>query len=86
MMTDDDDEAMPLWLSHLRELEPDQARAERVGARCREMIVRRQRHAESSARPDRLTAVVLQPWLVSGLCLCYLLGVVYDVIRLRSLP
>jgi hypothetical protein len=86
MMTDDADAATAMWLSQLRVLEPDAARAERVRARCRDTMVRRQQHAESSARPDRLTAVVLQPALIGGLCLTYLLGVVYEVIRLHSHP
>ena len=85
-MTDDADEATALWLSQLRVLEPDSARAERVRARCRAVIVTRQQHAEDSIRPDRVTAVVLQPALVGGLCLTYLLGVVYEVIRLHSHP
>jgi len=84
MIAEDDDEETPLRLSHLRALEPDSVRAERVRARCREALVKRQQRAESSARPDSLTAVVLQPILVSGLCLGYLLGVVYDVIRLHT--
>ena len=86
MMSDDAEGASRLWLSRLRVLEPDSARSERVRARCRNMIVKRQQHAESSARPDGFTAIVLQPALVGGLCLSYLLGVIYDVIRLHSHP
>jgi hypothetical protein len=86
MMTDGVDEPTRLWLSHLQVLEPDPVRAGRVRARCRDMIVKRQQHAESSARPDGFTAVVLQPALVAGLCLGYLLGVIYDVIRLHGHP
>jgi hypothetical protein len=86
MTTDNADEATRLWFSKLRVLEPDPARAERVRARCRDTLAGRQQRAEDSTSPDGVTAVVLQPALVGGLCLIYLLGVVYDIIRLHSHP
>ena len=86
MMTDHSDDAAAMWLSQLRVLEGDSARAERVRARCRDMMVKRQALAERSAPPDRLMGVVLQPVLVGGLGVIYLLGVVYDVIRLHTQP
>ncbi len=84
MMSDEADEATLRRLRRLPVLEPDPARAERVRARCRDMLNRRQQRAERSTRPDRFTAVVLQPALVGSLGLSYLLAVLYDVIRLQG--
>lgn len=86
MMADDADDVTARLLSRLRVLEPDSARAERVRARCRDIIAKRQQRAASPVRSDSLTAVVLQPALIGGLCLSYLLGVAYDVIRLYRHP
>ena len=83
-MSDDADDATLRRLRRLRVLEPDRARAERVRARCHDMIARRQKRAEPTTGSDGFTAVVLQPALVGGLCISYLLAVVYDVIRLHA--
>ena len=83
-MTDEPVEATLGRLLRLRVLEPDPARADRIRTRCRDIVARRQPRTERGTRPDRFTGAVLQPALVAGLCLCYLLAVVYDVIRLHG--
>ncbi len=66
-------------------LTPDQARLERVRARCHAAIARRQLEAERSARRVRFRACVLEPALGGGFCLIYLAGVFYDVLRFKGI-
>ncbi len=82
-MTDHDCDPVLRSLERLPLLEPDQARAERVRARCRSGISRhRQRVAHSERGAD---AALLEVTLVGVLCVMYLSAVVHDALRLHGL-
>lgn len=67
----------------LPRLEPDRARVERVRARCRAALARRQQVA-NSPRPGNFTSRVIEPALVGGLCVIYLTAVVLDALGLLA--
>ena len=55
----------------LTALAPDPARAERMRARCRMLLVRRTRRAEMTAAIGGFTWRVVAPIVVGGVCLVY---------------
>jgi hypothetical protein len=81
-MTDHDRDPVLRSLERLPLLKPDEARAERVRARCRSGISRRRRRPEHSERGAN--TAVLEVTL-AGLCVMYLSAVVHDALRLHGL-
>ncbi|MGC4082998.1 MAG: hypothetical protein QM736_13040 [Vicinamibacterales bacterium] len=81
-MSDHTDETALRRSLHVRVLDPDPERAARVRARCRQIVATPLRRSERSTNADGLTAMLLQPAVVGGLCLCYLLATVYDLVLL----
>jgi hypothetical protein len=85
MTIDELDDQLLRDLHRVSVLTPDQARLERVRARCHAAIARRQLQAERSARRARFRARVLEPALVGGFCLTYLVGVFYNVLQFKGI-
>ena len=75
MMLDGHDDPILRHVSRLPELTPNQARADRVRARCRAKL----------APPARNQASAIEPALLAGFCLFYLSAIVHDVLRLRGI-
>ena len=74
MTTDHDNDPILLSVSRLQILTPDEARTERLRARCRARL------------GDRVPATNHRfgPALIAGLCVLYLSAIVHDVLRLRE--
>ncbi len=81
-MTDHDCDPVLRSLERLPLLKPDEARAERVRARCRSGISRHRQRLEHAERGAN--GAVLEVTLV-GLCVMYLSAVVHDALRLHGL-
>jgi hypothetical protein len=82
-MTDHDCDPVLRSLERLPLLTPDQARAERVRARCRAGFSRHRQRVEHSERVAN--AALLELTLVGVLCVMYLSAVVHDALRLHGL-
>lgn len=67
-------------LQRLSPVAPDEARAERVRARCHAALSRRQAARQPKPRPAGTR--VWEPALVAGLCLAYLSTVVRQALHL----
>jgi hypothetical protein len=84
-MTTDETEILTMHhLQHLRVMEPDVARAERVRARCRAAIIRRQPKADNSTSSAAYARLVIESAVIGALCAGYLFAVARDVLRLRG--
>jgi hypothetical protein len=66
-------------------LASDESRRERVRARCHAAIARRRLQVERRAGRARFRARVLEPALVGGFCLTYLVGVFYNVLQFKGI-
>ena len=82
MTMEHEDDGMLRRLHRLPALEPDAARAVRVRMRCRAALERRRRHVEARAESRSWTRLVLEPALLAGFCVSYLLALMLDVISL----
>jgi hypothetical protein len=71
-------------LEHLRKLAPDPNRADRLRAKLRTELVRREARARRGARRWGAVRGVLAPVLVGGLCVLYLAAVVGNALRLNG--
>jgi hypothetical protein len=71
-------------LEHLRKLAPDRDRADRLRAKLRTELVRREARARRGARRWDAVRCVLAPVLVGGLCVLYLAAVVGNALRLNG--
>jgi hypothetical protein len=71
-------------LEHLRKLAPDRDRADRVRAKLRTELVRREARARRGARRWDAVQRLLAPVLVGGLCVLYLAAVVGNALRLNG--
>ena len=74
MTTDHDNDPILLSVRRLQILTPDDARTERVRARCRARLGDR-----GPARNHQFG-----PALIAGLCVLYLSAIVHDVLRLSK--
>jgi hypothetical protein len=80
MIPDEARDPILIGLGRLSALQPDATRAVRVRALCRAALSRRQQRFTRTARGRTVVRRVLEPALVAGFCLIYLLGVAYDVL------
>ena len=85
-MNEDDIEATLTDVAHLPVLAPDAARSAEVHARCRATIARRAKTARPSIGTAEPARPILATALVGVLCLLYLVGVVYNALRVYVLP
>lgn len=74
MTLDHDTDPILRSVSRLQLLTPDEGRAERLRARCRDRLAQR-----APANSPRFV-----PALITGLCVLYLSALVHDVLRLRA--
>jgi hypothetical protein len=85
MTTVDPDDPLLRNLRRVPMLSPDEARVERIRARCHAAIARQRVQLDRSARRAKFIARVLEPALVGGLGLIYLSAVIRDVLRLHGM-
>jgi hypothetical protein len=85
-MTAKCDDATLRTLRHVPVLQPDAARTERLRTRCHGVLARRHQQAErSKQRGTSYRTLTLDAALLGALSVVYLLGLVYDVLRLHAL-
>jgi hypothetical protein len=82
MTSDTADDRLDRSLRDLRAMAQDHARADRVRARCRMELARREERSRRAAEWWSAARRVLAPALVGGLCVIYLAAVVGNALRL----
>lgn len=72
-------------LACLRVAEPDAARLERVRARGRATLLQRRQRAERRRTRNGFAARVLEPALVGGLSVSYLLAILFVLLKVHGI-
>lgn len=80
-----EDDPILLQLSRLRRAAPDVLRTERTARRCRAVLARRARPSGPPPESRTFLRRILEPAIIAGFSLAYVVALVHNLLRWRGL-